>query len=222
MNRSASMLLAIALVVLCAFTTSKGLEILRFLHLSAQVETLVATGDGAARHPEPEWNAAKRELQRWIEIPGIRWLARSDTLALKASTRRGLFDSEPEVVSMLSVRPMSGKDWVLLARIRLLNGIAVNRIVSAFDMAILVAPHEPAIMPERLDLGLRIWESLSPRARERIAMDFALVGPPHPAPDTERIRSILSSKSESVQADIRERVLRYADEKKGSLKKFGL
>ena len=91
---------------------------------------------------------------------------------------------------------------ILLAGTRLLSGQPIDKAASALQTALMLAPNEDDLIAERLVYGLIIWESLSPSAKERIALDLSIAG----GAEIEKIRPIIAQKDMAMRKDIRARL----------------
>jgi hypothetical protein len=181
---------SLAVAAPCIFSIWKGIELTGFSLLSADA----------------------RSLAGWSDINGLRYEALASRVALKSVSGPPVeFEGvKPDVVALLSARPMAGNFWMFLADGELLSGEPVEHVLSVFEMAVLTTPREGVNMSRRVDFAIRIWEFLPVAVRERVASDFNAVRPLLTARELQRLKTIVTAKQDGVRADLRTRLAQRA------------
>lgn len=202
--RAIEMALKIALAGVFALVMWKGIELSRFALAKERVDQVILLssaqekGQGAAGASE-----LGTVLTSWNNVIGVRSDAVLASIAIKRLlSPKNLGDLQPEAISILSVRPMAAQAWILLAGTRLLSGQPIDKAAFALQTGLMLAPNEDDLIAERLVYGLIIWESLSPSAKERIALDLSIAG----GAEIEKIRPIIAQKDMAMRKDIRARL----------------
>lgn len=202
--RAIEMALKIALAGVYALVMWKGIELSRFALAKERVDQVILLssaqekGQGAAGASE-----LGTVLTSWNNVIGVRSDAVLASIAIKRLlSPKNLGDLQPEAISILSVRPMAAQAWILLAGTRLLSGQPIDKAAFALQTGLMLAPNEDDLIAERLVYGLIIWESLSPSAKERIALDLSIAG----GAEIEKIRPIIAQKDMAMRKDIRARL----------------
>ena len=215
MMRASEPLLKIVLISIYALVIWKGVELSYFALIKERVDSVLLSSVSQPRtQSDVTINDLERILPNWHSVLGVRSDAVSASIAIKRLSHSAtMLDLEPEAISILAVRPMSAQAWILLAGTRFLRGQPVEAAASALENGLMLAPNEDGLIAERLVYGLIIWEYLSPGAKERIAMDLAIAGQRHQAPELANVRTIIASKNPATRKDIRDRLERGADHK---------
>lgn len=203
--RIRAFVLSLVIIVPCAFALFKGAEIMGFSRLSARADDFSASRKPNQEPDGTEFAAMERGLAGWSDIAGVRYEAIARAVALKSVSGPPVeFEGvKPDVVTLLSSRPMAGNFWMFLADGELLSGEPIERVLSIFQMAVMTAPREGVNMSRRVDFGIRIWEFLAPDLRERVAYDFNAVRPLLNAREWQRLRAIVATKQDDVRDDLR-------------------
>ena len=167
--------------------------------------------ESASRNPgdlKTEAAALAKDITPWLDKAIVKSDARALAVRLDVLTtpRLAIDRLDARVGGLLSVRPMSGSAWMLLAEGRLLSGAPLDDILSAYNMAILTARREAQVMKARVDFGFRIWEFLPESMRNTVASDFVLLMRIYRPDEAARLRTVVSLKHPEVRADMRARV----------------
>jgi len=105
---------------------------------------------------------------------------------------------------LLSVRPLSSRNWLALAEMRLVTGRPKPEVLAAFKMSWVTGPNEGALMWQRGVFGVLIWELLSPEERMLMIEQIvrAMVGTPIDDNELASAKKVLSQKSTEARAEI--------------------
>ncbi len=151
---------ALAAFLLCAFAIFRGQDIVRFVEARAEVFS-------QPRRVEM--------LRRWVGTPGLTSLSLKTSLKAAGRARgvEGAKRRERDLTGLLSVRPLSARDWLRLAGLRLATGKPFKEILPALKMSWIAGPNEGSVMMERGIFGLLEWQALPKGARYRTIEDLA-------------------------------------------------
>src|SRR5262249_9735840 len=104
--------------------------------------------------------------------------------------------------AILSIKPLSPMDWLLLSGMQLVTDQPTDQVLGSLMLSALTGPNEGYVMADRGIFGASLWEDLSPDLRRRAAVALA-------AEESEggKVRAILSEKSEGVRGELRSAIL---------------
>jgi hypothetical protein len=177
-------------LALCTFAASRGWSTAHFAMLRNGLD-----------HP-----ALVSPLGAWIGAPGVTTAALSATLTQMTDPADldGAAKRLDELAALLSVRPLSSRNWLFLAEMRLVSGRPKPEVLAALKMSWVTGPNEGMLMWQRGVFGVLIWELLSPEERkltiEQIAR--AMSGTPIENSELVSAKRALSQKSAEARAEI--------------------
>lgn len=179
---------AVAVASLCVFAIVHGWRIITFnvarAHLAADPQAVKA----------------------WVAAPGLAGAAREASLTAAADpTDIAAARSRAEdLAAVLSVWPLSSRNWLSLAGLRLVTGQPYEQVLGAMAMSSVTGPNEGSLMLQRGIFGLLQWEVLPATARQRIIADVAgiVTGTPVQDVDINGARTVLTSKPVATQREI--------------------
>jgi len=182
------------IILLSGFLVIEGTKFFAFAALNGPEGASIRVEDNGANALIP-----------WTKVAGVRAEALAEIISLKAApSSRIPFDRmKPNVATLLTMRPMMGRYWMLFAEAQLVGGGQVSQALSAFEMAELTAPREAQVMLERIKFGLLFWELLPAGSRARSISNLVEIRPRLYPPEIAMIKTILDVKTEGVRADIR-------------------
>jgi hypothetical protein len=184
------LLTTIAIVGICALSVARGLSIVYFSLAVSKV------GPSESR---------AEAIETWTAAPGIASAALQTELTEKIdpSDLRAAGSRREVLSAILSIKPLSPGDWLLLSGMQLITDQPMEQVLNALMLSILTGPNEGYVMADRGIFGASLWEDLSPDLRRRAAMDLA-VGE---MPDPRKFQAVLSEKSEGVRSELRTAIL---------------
>jgi hypothetical protein len=145
-------------------------------------------------------------LGAWIGAPGITAAALSASLTkmTDAADVDGAAKRADQLAALLSVRPLSSRNWLSLAEMRLVTERPKEEVVTALEMSWVTGPNEGTLMWQRGVFGLLIWELLSPEKRKLTIEQIARAMSGTPIEDSELVsaKNALSQKSAEARAEI--------------------
>src|SRR5262245_42362360 len=139
---------AIALIAICGFAIAQGWRIARFSLAMLNIES-----------------AEKRTdiINTWTAIPGLASRALQADLTgeidpsdLPAANRR-----RETLSSILSIKPLSSIDWLLLSGMQLVTDQPMERVLESLELSGVTGPNEKYLMAERGIFGVSLWVSLT-------------------------------------------------------------
>jgi hypothetical protein len=187
---------AIAMIGICGFSIVEGWSIVRFSLAMVNIEKRAEITHAWSAVPGVASTALQTELRETI-----------DPSNLKATVSRR------ETLSMiLSIKPLSSADWLLLSGMQLVTDQPMEHVVGSLELSVLTGPNEGNVMAERGIFAVSLWEDLSPDLKSRTAIDLApmnFVVPRTVAEGVEslKFRAALSTKSERVRNELRATLL---------------
>ena len=123
-----------------------------------------------------------------------------------------------EQTGILAVRPLASEYWLWLSDMRWVTGAPVSKVAEAMTFSILTGANEHDIMLDRGVYGVAHWEILPPELQSHAAIDL-VAGPLSDTPITDtfsnRLRRVLSTKSEEVRQQIRAALMAHQVSAKG-------
>jgi hypothetical protein len=199
-----------ASIALCGFTAIRGWSLAQFAEQRARIlsnpNEVVSVG-------------------QWMGIPGLAGAA-LDSALKQRPTASGIDDPQKRaetLANLLAVRPMSSKDWLQFAVMRLVAGESQKRVVAALLMSSVTGPNEGGIMWQRGVFGLSLWQALPPDARQHTIDDLAGVMRVTPVGDSEMgaAKDVLDTKPAETRAAIAD-LLRAEGVAEADLGRMGL
>jgi hypothetical protein len=181
---------AIVVLALCTFSGSRGWSTAQFAIMRSELD-----------HP-----AQVGPLGPWIGAPGVTAAALSATLTQMADAADvdGAAKRADQLAALLSVRPLSSRNWLSLAEMRLVTGQPKEEVVTALEMSWVTGPNEGTLMWQRGVFGVLIWDLLSPEEHKLTIEQIvrAMIGTPIENSELVRAKGVLSQKSAEAQAEI--------------------
>lgn len=174
-------LTAIAIVAICTLTVWRGMELARYSLADARPE--------AARP--------------WFDVSGVAFNARDYSLTVvnDSNEMEKALQRREEIADILTIRPLSARYWLSLAKMRQVTGEPSGKLFDAFILSILTGPNEGSILSSRGLFGVWQWESLSEELRDRTVA--ALTARRLSDLDVDWLRADLAQKPETVRQQIR-------------------
>ena len=139
---------------LAFFTIARALPVARF----GWNEALVDAQNADAR------------LRLFVDAPAIGGMARRDLWQIVPSTDPA--QASEDLGALLGRAPIAGREWVDLARARLVTGARLEQVASALAVSVVTAPNESQVMAARASFGLPLWASLPPDSRRGLVGDL--------------------------------------------------
>jgi hypothetical protein len=182
---------ALAVVALCGWAVAHGWTTARFAAAKAsaasQPERAAAVGPwvGVAGLAAPALDASLPEV--------------ADPTDTDAARRRG-----EALAALLAVRPLSSKNWLALAGMRLITGAPLDKVVEALTLSSVTGTNEGSLMLQRGTFGLLQWEALPAEPRKRTIADLAgaLLGTPARDSEIAPTRYVLAAKAAETRREI--------------------
>lgn len=199
--------LRIFLIGVYALVIWKGIELSRFAFIKQRADSISSHSRQDIEKISTQANDLEKSLSDWQSVRGVESDAAFASIAMKrALSPTPSLNLEPEAISVLKVRPMSAQAWALMAGTRLVHGQPVEKVASALQTALMLAPNEDDLIADRLIYGLIIWEYLTPSAKDRISADLMLVGQLGETAELQKVRTIVAQKDLAFRKDIRGRL----------------
>lgn len=179
---------AVAVAGLCAFAIVHGWSITAF----------TAARNGLAENPQA--------VKAWVAALGLAGIAREGSLtpARDTSDVAAARSRAEDVAEVLSVWPLSARNWLSLAGLRLVAGEPYEQVLGAMAMSSVTGPNEGSLMLQRGVFGVLQWEVLPSEARRRVITDIARIVTGAAVQDVEMnsARDVLTSKPVATQQEI--------------------
>jgi hypothetical protein len=203
-------LTSVAIIAVCGFAAIRGWSIAQFAEQRARISSAASTVGGVGR---------------WMGVPGLAGAALETALKQKPAAS-GIDDAQKRAETLaksLAVRPLSSKDWLQLAVMRLMTGEPQKQVLAALLMSSVTGPNEGGVMWQRGVLGLSLWQALPPDARQRTIDDLAGVFRVVPVGDGDMsaIKNVLDMKPAETRAAIAD-LLRAKGVTEADLDRMGL
>jgi hypothetical protein len=151
----------------------------------------------------------------WIGSPGITAAAMSASLTqmTDAADLDGGERRADDLVALLSVRPLSSRNWLSLAEIRLITARPKEEVRTALKMSWVTGPNEGVLMWQRGVFGLFVWDFLSSEERQQTITQIARAMSGMPIGDDELVsaQKALSQESLQTRAEIANRMRAEAE-----------
>ena len=182
---------AIIVIGICAFSVVRGLSIVRF---SLAMAATIGSSEGRAEI-----------IGTWATVPGVASTALQSRLKEKidASNLTAANGRREALSAILSIEPLSSRDWLALSGVRLITDQPMEQVLGALMLSMVTGPNEGYVMADRGIFGVSLWEDLSPDLRRRAAIDLAAKEPP----ESGKLRAVVSTKSEMVRNELRTAML---------------
>ena len=184
---------AIAIIAICGLSIAQGWRMARFSLAMVNIESSEKRTD---------------IINTWRAIPGLASTAlRADlTGEIDPSDLQGANRRRETLSSILSIKPLSSLDWLLLSGIQLVADQPMERVLESLELSMVTGPNERYLMAERGIFGVSLWESLSRELKNRAALDLGpIINPRTPAEGAEggKFQTVLAKKSELVRNELR-------------------
>ena len=184
---------AIAIIGICGFSIAQGWRIARFSLAMVNIASSEKRTD---------------IINTWTAIPGLasRALQADLTGEIDASDLQAANRRRETLSSMLSIKPLSSVDWLLLSGMQLVTDQPMEQVLGSLELSVVTGPNEGHVMAERGIFGVSLWESLSRELKSRAALDLGpMIYPRTPAEGAEGVKfqAVLATKSELVRNELR-------------------
>jgi hypothetical protein len=147
-------------------------------------------------------------INTWTAIPGLASRALQadltgeiDPSGLQAANRR-----RETLSSILSIKPLSSVDWLLLSGMQLVTDQPMEQVLESLELSVVTGPNEGHVMAERGIFGVSLWESLPRDLKSRAALDLGpMIYPRTPAEGAQgrKFQAVLATRDESVRNELR-------------------
>jgi hypothetical protein len=184
-----------AIIALCGFVAIRGWSLAQFAEQRARIlsnpNEVVSVG-------------------QWMGIPGLASAALETALKQKPAAS-GIDDPQKRaetLAKLLALRPLSSKDWLQLAVMRLVAGEQQKQVLAALLMSSVTGPNEGGIMWQRGVVGRSVWQALPPGAGQRAIDDLAGVMRVTSVSngDMSAVRNVLDMKPADTRSAIADRL----------------
>ena len=201
---------ALAVIISSVWTAASGWSIVCFSHASA-----VAASSEDRR----------QAVRSWIAAPGLAGAALQASL-MDAPDPRDIDQirkRSDQLAAILSVRPMSSMNWLMLASMRFASGQPFDKVLTALQLSSLTGANEGHVVSQRGIFGLWQWENLPPQVRRQTVSGLAAALVERAISDQERVAvdRILATKSANTRQEIAD-LIRAEGLSASDLKRIGL
>jgi hypothetical protein len=190
-SRTIRILTALAVIVGFGWTAAYGLEVVCF----SRARAAVAPAEDRAR-----------VIQAWTDTPGLAEAALQASLTGTPDPNDidGVRKRGAQFVAIVSVRPMSSINWLMLASMRSAAGQSLDRALAALQLSSLTGANEAQVAWQRGVFGLWQWENLPSQVRRQTASGLVAALLQKTISDRERmtINGILAAKSAASRGEI--------------------
>jgi hypothetical protein len=187
-RRATRLLTAVVVAGLCVFAVVHGWRIITFTVARAHL------------------GADPQAVKAWVAAPGLAGAAReaSLTAVTDPSDVAAARMRAEDLAAVLSVWPLSARNWLSLAGVWLVTGQPYEQVLGAMAMSSVTGPNEGSLMLQRGIFGVLQWEVLPATARKRVITDLAgiVMGTPVQDVETNSARAVLTSKPAATQREI--------------------
>ena len=127
---------AIVLIAICAFSVAQGVSLVRF---SVALKS-IGSGEGPAE-----------TIRAWTDVPGVASEALKSQLKkqIDPSDKQGAVSRRDTLAKMLSVRPLSAMDWLLLSGMQLMTDQPMEQVFGTLMLSAIAGPNEGYVMADR-------------------------------------------------------------------------
>ena len=202
--------IALAVIISSGWTAAAGWNIVCFSHATA-----VAASSEDRR----------QAVRSWIAAPGLSGTALQASLTDAPDPRDidQLRRRRDHLAAILSVRPMSSINWLMLASMRFASGQPFDKVLAALQMSSLTGANEGHVVSQRGIFGLWLWEKLPPQVRRQTVSGLAAALVERAISDQERaiVDRILATKSADTRQEIAD-LARAEGLSASDLKRIGL
>jgi hypothetical protein len=190
-SRTNRILTALAVIVGFGWTAAYGLEVVCF----SRARAAVASAEDRARLIQP-----------WIDTPGLAEAALEASLTGTPDPNDidGVRKRGDQFAAIVSVRPMSSINWLMLASMRSAAGRSLDRVLAALQLSSVTGANESQVALQRGIFGLWQWENLPSQDRRRTVSGLVAALIQSTISDQERmtINRILATKSAAGRGEI--------------------
>src|SRR5262245_56518004 len=184
---------AIAIIAMCGLAIAQGWRIARFSLAMANIDSSEKRTD---------------IIDTWTAIPGLasRALQAGLTGEIDPSDLQGANRRRETLSSILSIKPLSSGDWLLLSGMQLVTDQPMEQVLQSLKMSVVTGPNEARVMIERGVFGVSLWESLPRDLKSHAALDLGpMIYARTPAEGAEgrKFQAVLATKSELVRDELR-------------------
>jgi hypothetical protein len=203
-------LASFAIIALCGFAVVRGWSLAQFAEERARISSNANAVGGVGR---------------WMGVPGLAGAA-LETALKQNPAASGIDDAQKRaetLAKLLAVRPLSSKEWLQLAVMRLVAGEPQKQVLAALFMSSVTGPNEGGVMWSRGVLGLSLWQALPADARQRTIDDLVGVMRVTPVGDGEMsaVKDVLDMKPAETRSAIAD-LLRAEGVTEADLGRMGL
>jgi hypothetical protein len=181
---------AITMIGICALSVTRGLSIVHFSLAMANTHS--------------SENRAET-IHKWTAVPGIASAALESELTEKInpSDLKAANNRREALSAILSIKPLSSMNWLSLSGMQFITDQPMEHVLGSLRLSAMTGPNEGYVMADRGIFGASLWEDLSPDLRRRAAMDLVA----GETPQNGKFQTVLSTKSERIQNEVRAAVL---------------
>src|SRR5690242_20705676 len=185
---------AIAILAICGLSIAQGWTIARYSLAMVNIESSEKRTD---------------IINTWRAIPGLASTALHVDLSgeIDPSDLQGANRRREALSSILSIKPLSSNDWLLLSGMQWVTDQPMEQVLKSLELSVMTGPNEAHVMIERGIFGVSLWESLSRELKSRAALDLGpMIYARTPAEGAEggKFQAVLATKSESVRNELRQ------------------
>jgi hypothetical protein len=184
---------AIVIIAICGLSIAEGFRIARFSLAMMNIESSEKRTD---------------IINAWVATPGLasRALQADLTGAIDPSDLQAANRRRETLSTMLSIKPLSSVDWLLLSGMQLVTDQPMEQVLESLGLSVVTGPNEGHVMVERGIFGVSLWESLPRDLKSRAAVDLGpMINPRTPAEGAQggKFQAVLATKSEVVRNELR-------------------
>jgi hypothetical protein len=184
---------AIVMIGICGLSVARGWSVAHF--------ALVTMNIDASKN--------RAEIARaWGTVPGVASKALQELMdMIEASDPMAADRRREDISAFLSVKPLSSFGWLSLSGMQLGTHQPMEQVLESLKLSMLTGPNEGYVMAERGIFAVSLWENLSPDLKSRAAIDLAFARTSMDSAVTEKLRAVLSTKTNRVRNELREALL---------------
>jgi hypothetical protein len=184
---------AIAIIAICGLAVVQGSRIARFSLVMVNIESS---------------EKLTEIIKAWTALPGLSSRAlQADLIGeINASDMQAANRRRETLSSILSLKPLSSLDWLLLSGMQLVTDQPMEQVLKSVELSAMTGPNEGHVMAERGIFGVSLWEDLSRDLKSRAAFDLGpMIYPrtPEEGVKGEKFQAVLATKSELVRNELR-------------------
>src|SRR5262245_40690628 len=139
---------AIAIIAICGLSIAQGWRIASFSVAMVNIESSEKRTD---------------IINTWRAIPGLASTVLHADLSgeIDPSDLQGANRRRETLSSILSIKPLSSIDWLLLSGMQLVTDQPMEQVLESLELSGVTGPNEKYLMAERGIFGVSLWVSLT-------------------------------------------------------------